>query len=51
VQNNYTKTLTILQKNLKSKQAGGGAKFINVSGYPNGTFLLQANEKTLEFVI
>lgn len=33
------------------KQPGAGTHGINVNGYPKGTYLLQANEKTIKFLI
>ena len=33
------------------KQPGEGTHAINVNGYPKGTYLLQANEKTIKFLI
>ena len=36
---------------LWTKQAGDGIQAINVTGYPKGTYLLQANEKTIKFLI
>ena len=42
---------TVDSRLLWTKRASGGTQSINVSGYPNGTYLLRANEKTLKFVI
>ena len=33
------------------KQPGEGTHAINLNGYPKGTYLLQANEKTIKFLI
>jgi hypothetical protein len=38
-------------KLLWTKQAGEGTQTINVNGYPKGTYLLQANDKTIKFLI
>jgi hypothetical protein len=38
-------------KLLWTKRAGEGTQAINVNGYPTGTYLLQANEKTIQFLI
>jgi hypothetical protein len=38
-------------KLLFTKQASQGTQSINVSGYPKGTYVIKANEKTLQFVI
>jgi hypothetical protein len=38
-------------KILFTKQSTQGTQSINVSGYPKGTYILKANEKTLQFVV
>lgn len=36
---------------LWKRQAADGTQALNVNGYPKGTYLLQANEKTIKFLI
>ncbi|MEO8765243.1 MAG: T9SS type A sorting domain-containing protein [Ginsengibacter sp.] len=45
------KLYTVDGKLLWVKRSVGGTQAINVYGYPQGTYLLQANEKTLKFLI